>query len=175
MALTKEQKKKTLEVLKDKINRQRSITCIGFSGTGVKVFTELRRTLKEQEGEILVAKKTLIKLALKEKYPDMATELGNIHGEIALAFGFKDALMPIKSVYKMSTKKKSIRILAGMFDNKFVTKEEVIALAQLPSREELFVKLMGTISAPSRNLVSVLQGNLRDLISIFNQVTLRNL
>ncbi len=175
MALTKEQKEKTLEVLKDKINRQKSITCIGFSGTNVKIFTELRRILKEQKGEMLVAKKTLMKLALKEKYPDMAAELGNIHGEVALAFGFEDALTPIKSIYKMSTANKSIEILAGLFDDKFITKEEVIVLAKLPSREELLVKLMGTMSAPSSNLVRVLCGNLRDLISIFNKVTLRSI
>lgn len=174
MALTKKQKKEILESLKERIDRQKSIVFVGFTGIKVKDFSNLRRKTKTEGGELLVAKKTLINLALKDNYPETAKEVAKIEGEIALVFGFKDALAPMKSVYQMSTENENLKILAGLFEEKFINREEVITLAKLPSREELFAQLLGTISAPLSNFTSVLQGNLRNLISIFNQVSSHN-
>ena len=87
-------------------------------------------------------------------------------GEIALVFGYKDGMGPAKTIYQFSKENENLKILGGFFEDKFRTAEDIIVLAQLPSREELLAKLLGTISAPVSNFVSVLQGNIKGLITV---------
>lgn len=174
MALNKKQKKEILNNLKDKISQQLSITFINFAGLKVEDFTDFRKKIRDDKGEVMIAKKTLIKLAFEDKLSSVAEEFKNLENEVALVFGFKNALNTIKSVEQYSLKNKNLKILAGVFEEKFISKQEVIQLAQLPSTKELQGKLVGTISAPLSNFVGVLQGNLKKIINIFNQVTLCN-
>jgi len=174
MALNKQQKKEIVNNLKDKIVQQSSITFINFAGLKVEDFSDFRKKIRDTKGEVIIAKKTLIKLAFQDKLSPIAEEFDNLENEVALVFGFKNALDTIKSVEQYSIKNKNLKILAGVFEGKFISKQEVIELAQLPSIEELQSKLVGTVSAPLSSFVNVLQGNLKKIINIFNQVTLCN-
>jgi len=162
MALTKAQKQKIIEDLKEKIAKQRAMIFVDFTGLKVKDLSNLRKKLKAADNELKIAKKTLLLLALKEKKLEMAAE--ELKGEIAIVFGYKDELSPAKIVYQFSQENPNLKILGGFLENKFREAEEIIALAQLPSREELLAKLVGSISAPISNFVNVLQGNIKGLI-----------
>ena len=162
MALTREQKQKIIEDLKEKIAKQKAMILVDFTGLKVKDLSNLRKKLKAADNELKIAKKTLLLLALKEKKLEMAAE--ELKGEIAIVFGYKDELSPAKIVYQFSQENPNLKILGGFLENKFREAEEIIALAQLPSREELLAKLVGSISAPISNFVNVLQGNIKGLI-----------
>ena len=62
------------------------------------------------------------------------------------------------------------KILGGLLENNILAVEQVLSLAKLPSKQELLAKLVGSLSAPSRNFVGVLQGNLRGLVSVLSQI-----
>ena len=162
MALTKAQKQKIIEDLKEKIAKQKAMILVDFTGLKVKDLSNLRKKLKAADNELKIAKKTFLLLALKEKKLEMAAE--ELKGEIAIVFGYKDELSPAKIVYQFSQENPNLKILGGFLENKFREAEEIIALAQLPSREELLAKLVGSISAPISNFVNVLQGNIKGLI-----------
>lgn len=168
MAITKEKKKKILEELKEKIERQKSIIFVDFSGLKIKDFSELRKKIKSQGNEIKVIKKTLINLSLKEK--KLGIDVKKLKGEIALIFGFKDEILPAKTAFEFSNQNPNLKILGGILENKFVEVEKIIELAKLPTREELLAKLVGSISAPISNLVNVLGGNLKSLVFVLNQI-----
>ena len=162
MPLTKEQKKKIVEDLKEKIARQKAIIFVDFSGLRVKDLSNLRKKLKAANSELKVTKKTLLDLVFKKT--GLAIEAKKIKGEIALIFGYKDGLSLAKMIYQFSETNPNLKILGGFFEKKFREAEEIITLAQLPTREELLAKLVGTIFAPVSNLVNVLQGNIKGLI-----------
>jgi len=168
MALTKIQKQKILDELKDKIARQKAMVFVGIEKVKVKDLSALRKKLKLQENELKVAKKTLLKLALKENKIDF--DLKELPGEVALVFGYKDEILPAKTAYEASKENENLKILAGFIENKFYPAEEIIALAQIPSREELFARVAGGISAPLSGFVNVLQGKIRSLVYIFSQI-----
>ncbi len=174
MPLNKQQKKEIIDKLEDKISRQLSIIFINFAKIKVDDFSDFRKKIRSDKGEVIIAKKTLMSLAFQNKFPSVIEEFNSLENEIALVFGFENPLDSIKSIYQYSLENKNLKILAGIFEEKFISKEEVIKLAQLPSMKELYGKLVGTISAPLSNLVIVLQGNLKNIINIFNQVILRN-
>ena len=168
MALTKTQKEKILEDLKDKIAKQKAMILIGITGLKVKDISDLRKKLKATEGNLKVAKKTLIEKAFKES--NLKFDRGEYKEELALAFGFKDEITPAKTVYQFGLANEKMKILGGFLEGKFKEAQEFVDLAQLPSREELLAKLVGSISAPISKLVYSLQYNLKGLIYILTLI-----
>lgn len=168
MALTKAQKQKIVEDLKEKIARQKTMIFVDFTGLKVKDLSNLRKKLRAVDSELKVAKKTLLGLVFKKA--GLEIEAKKIKGEIALVLGYNDGLSPAKIIYQFSQENPNLKILGGFFEKKFREAEEIITLAQLPAREELLAKLVGTISAPVSNLVNVLQGNIKGLIYVLTKV-----
>ena len=171
MALTKEQKQNIIEDLKEKVDRQKSMVFVDLKGLKVKDLTDLRKKIKEVGGQLKVAKKTMINLVLEKT--GFKLEKG-LEGEIALVFAFKDSFSPLKKAYQFSQTNENLKILSGFFDGKFIEQEEIITLAQLPTREELLARLARSVSSPISGLVNVLQGNLKGLVYVLQQLTVNS-
>jgi len=172
MALTKEQKKKIVEDLREKIKEQKAIIFVAISGVKVKDLTILRKKLKEADDELKVAKKTLLGIILKEAKLKM--EAKELLGEIAVVFGYKNELSPAKTVYQFAESNPNVKILGGFIESQkkeFLNAEQIVELAKLPTKEELLGRLVGSISAPVSGLVNVLQGNLRNLAYLLSRIT----
>lgn len=168
--LTKQQKKQLIEELADKINRQNSLVFTDFKGLKVGEISDLRKQLREVGAEYAVAKKTLIKLAL-EKAGKKNIDISHFQGSIALALGYEDPIMPVKTISKFSKDHKVLDIIGGIMDNKLLSVDEIRELALIPSRDELLAKLVGSLKSPISGLVNVLEGNIRNLISILKQLS----
>ena len=168
MVKTKEEKKKILEELKEKISKQKVTIFVDFTGLKMKDIFDLRKKLKMVDSQLKVTKKTLAQIAFNKS--GLKTEIKKLKGEIAFVFGLKDEISPTKTIFQFSRIDPNLKILGGFLENKFVEAEKIVELAKLPTREELLGKLVGSISAPVSNLINVLQGNLRNLVSILSQL-----
>jgi len=164
MPLTKEQKKKIIEDLKEKIEKQKIMVFVDFKGLKVEDLFDLRKRFKKAGSQLKVFKKTLLNLVLKEK--EMKIDAKKLEGEVAVVFGFGDAISPAKIAYRFAVANPNLKILGGYFDGKYREAQEIIILAQLPTRDGLLAQLVRSISAPISNLVSVLEGNFKGLINI---------
>ena len=168
MPLTKEQKKQVVENLKEKIDEQKSMVFVAIAGLKADDLLDLRRKLKGEDCSLIVSKKTLLEIALKEKKLDINVK--NLEGEVASIFGFGDELSAARIANQFSSQNEALQILGGIFENSFIDKEKVIALAKIPSREELLARMVGSIKAPVSNFVNVLQGNMRGLICVLSAI-----
>ncbi len=168
MPLTKDQKKKIISDLKEKVEKQKILIFADFTGLKVKDFTNLRKKIKKEGNDIKVAKKTLLGLTLKSA--GLEVDFKKMKGEIAAIFGYGDELSAAKTVYQFTETNKNLKILGGIFEKKFIEAEKTIELGKLPTKKELLGRLVGSISAPISNLVNVLEGNIRNLIYIFSQI-----
>jgi len=166
--ITRDQKSKILDELKEKIAKQKAMVFVDFTGLKVKDISRLRRELKKNQNEMKVAKKTLLNLALQDKKLEIAKD--KLTGEVALIFGFKDEISPAKTIYQFSKTNPALKILGGFLENKFKEIEEIIALAQLPGREELLARLVGSVASPMTGFVRVLQGNIKGLMQVLSQI-----
>jgi len=176
MAKTKEQKRKILEELKDKMTQQKAMIFIDFRGLKVKDLSRLRNELKQKDSELLVSKKTLMKIALEDNKIKCNPE--EMEGEIALVFGFQDELSPAKAIYNFSKENSNLKILGGYIksqEQEFLSAENIIALGQLPSKEELLARLVGSLSAPISNFNNVLQANIKGLMYALSAIKNKNL
>ena len=168
MALTKAEKQKILEDLKEKIEKQKSVVFVGFTGLKVKDFSNLRKKIKEAGNNITVAKKTLLGMAFKKA--GLEVELKKIKGEIAAIFGLKDEFSSAKIAYQFGEVNINLKILGGFFGNKFREAKTIIELAQLPSKEELLARLVGSIKAPVSNFVYALNYNIKGLVYLLSTI-----
>ncbi|HMB66041.1 MAG TPA: 50S ribosomal protein L10, partial [Patescibacteria group bacterium] len=164
MPKSKEQKKEILENLKQKIGDSKSVVFTNFEGLGVKENEELRNRLKQEGGEYYVPKKTLLKMALEENNISSVNPR-DIDGKLAVVFGYEDEVVPAKILDEFKEKYEGkIEFAGGILENQFLSPEKVGELAKLPSKEELYAKLVGSLAAPMSGLVNTMAGNMRNLV-----------
>lgn len=161
MALTKQQKQKIIEDLRGKIDKQKAIVLVDFTGLKAADFFDLRKKIKKINSELKVAKKTLLELVFKEKGLKIDTK--KIKGEISLIL-IEDEIASAKTVYQFTQRNPNLKILGGYFRNEFKSAEWVVELAKLQSKEELLAKLIGSLKSPISNFVNALEGNIKGLI-----------
>ena len=114
--------------------------------------------------EYAVLKNTMITLAAAELGIEGLEEY--LKGPTAVAFGFEDPVAPAKIIteYINSKKVKKISVKCGMVDKKVIDVAGVTALAELPPREVLIAKMMGSMNAPITGFVGVLSGVMRKFV-----------
>ena len=154
--------------LTEKVAKQKAIVFADFTGLKVKDLSTLKAKLKQVGAEFKVAKKTLMNLAFKET--NVAVEPSVLTGEVALVLGYADETSAAKITYEFSQVSKNLKILGGYVENRLLGVDEVVALAKLPSKQQLLANLVGTMSAPARGFASVLQGNIRGLVYLLSQI-----
>ncbi|MCF2611695.1 50S ribosomal protein L10 [Fusobacterium perfoetens] len=147
-------KVEAVAVLVEKIKRAQSIVLVDYEGIKVKEETQLRKALREAGGEYLVAKNRLFKIALKEAgVEDSFDDI--LEGTTSFAFGYDDVVAPAKvmnEVSKANAKAKIFNIKGGYLTGKRVSEAEVVALASLPSREQLLSMVLNGMLGPVRKL-----------------------
>ena len=172
MALTREQKQNKIEKLQESIAKQKAMIFVSFSGLKAQDLEELREKLNQVGAKIMIAKKSLADLAFKQEKINF--EKQEFDDELAIVFNFEDELTPIKTVYNFSKEKNNLKIISGYVEKERAGVEEMIALAQLPSKQELYAKLVGTIFAPVSNFVNVQRQNIKGLFYAFDAIVEKN-
>ena len=148
---TKEFKSEKIDAIKAKIEKAQVAIVTEYKGYTVEEITELRRAIQKDGGDYTVVKNTLAKIAIKGTPYEVLAE--KLTGPIALAFGFNDPVSPAKAVSKFIKDTKKGVILGAALDGKLLTEAETKALANLPSKEELYAKLLGSINSPASGIV----------------------
>ena len=169
MATSKSKKEEIVKDLDQKFSDFKSVVFVNYSGVGVGDLQSIRKELREEGVDIKVAKKTLLDLVLKRH--NISANAKSLEGQIAVVFGYKDEVTPAKIIYKFTKKIEKLKILAGILEKEFIGQDKVMALAQIPSYEELLAKMVGSMQAPISGLVNVMQGNIRGLVQVLNAIS----
>jgi large subunit ribosomal protein L10 len=169
MAKTREQKEQTVAALTTSFKDSKLAVLTDYRGLNVPAISELRLKLREVGVSYSVAKNTLVKIALTAAEKNVE-DTSVFTGPIGIAFG-ADEVEATRIVYEFAKTNDALEILGAIDeDGKVLTKEEVTALAQLPSREQLLAQVVGTIAAPLSGFVRVLNGNVTGLVYALNAI-----
>lgn len=142
--------------LQEKLQRASATVLTDFRGMTVAEMTELRDALAAEEIEYQVVKNTLMRLASQDT--SSASLKPALKGTCAVAIGYRDPTIPARIIKKFSKTNEKLKIKAGALGARLLGPDQVIALADLPSRDELLGKLLGTLNAVPTSLVTVLSG-----------------
>ena len=165
MAKSRLQKEEQLVRLNDQFGSKKAVF-VDYQGLSVKEIENLRNSLEEKGVKFVVVKNTLAKIALKNAGIEVADEL--LKKPVAVAFA-DDEVTPSKEIKNFTKLHENLQILGGVIEKEFVPVSTIEALALLPSREELYAKVVGSIASPLSGLVNVMIGNVRGLVSILSQ------
>ena len=153
--------------VKEGVSKKSSTFVVSYRGISSAQMNTLRKNLRRKKAEVLVSKTSVARIALKEaKFEDLAA---HIEGQMALILSNADASEVSKVLVKFATEQEGFIVRGGVLDGAFLTQEQVKTLSDLPSREVLLAKLLGTMSAPLTRFASSLNGKTRDLMSILKQ------
>ena len=136
-------KEAKVKELADHIKDAKLVLLVDYRGTTVEADTKLRKNIREVNGELKVIKNNIIKRALDANNESGLDDV--LEGPTAVVSAKEDYLPPLKAIYKFSKENENYKIKGGIIDGKVTSVEELITLAQLPSREELLAKLAGSL------------------------------
>ena len=166
--MARPEKEAVVKELTDKFSSAKSLVITDYLGLNVAEMTELRSKLREAGVEFKVVKNTLATIAANDVEMEEMTEF--FSGPTAIAFGEEDAVSPAKVLVEFAKDHEVLEIKAGLLNGEIISKEKVESLAEIPSREELLAKAFASMKAPLSGMVNVLQGNIRGLVQVLNQI-----
>lgn len=171
MAKTKEQKQVALKDLKEKLARQKLTVFIDFSKVDSATLFKLRDALKIENCNLQVVKKTLLRKVLDLLgAKELAKKVEEVEGQLALAFSFEDEVSAAKFCLQAQKENREVKILGGALGKDYQIKERILEIAELPSREELLARLVGSLNSPLSKFVYVLKANLTNFVSVLTEL-----
>lgn len=168
MGKQREAKALLVKEIKDKLGQSIVSILVDYRGLNVAEMTGLRRELRAAGVEFKVVKNTLTRIASRELgLQDLEPYL---EGPTAIAFSLKDPVAPAKILSNMAKNNEHLKLKAGVLQGKVIGLNQLKALAELPPREELLGKMVGSLQAPLYGMVSALSGPIRKLVYVLEAI-----
>jgi len=148
------EKDNVVSTLKDKLAKAQSLVLVDFRGLPVDADTKMRNEFRAAGCEYRVIKNTLLGLAVKGTKMDVLDD--HLKGPTAVAYSFEDPAAPAKVAAKVAKEQEKLVIKGGYVDGKALDKNGVVALSQLPGKDELRAKFLATLQAVPQNFLALL-------------------
>ena len=137
--------------IKARVDRTPYVLLTDYTGMQVPQFNELRNRLQGASAELRVVKNTLLRRALKDSnLPDLESYLA---GQSAVIMGEQDVSAVAKVLKNFAAEFQKPKIKVGILDRAVIDVAQIMALADLPSKEVLQAQLLGLLIAPASTLV----------------------
>ena len=153
--MNRTQKEESVATLKEKFAKAPHAFVTEYRGLKVSEMTDLRREVRKTEGEFGVVKNRLAKRGVAGS--SMAGLEGFFKGPTAVVWGRSDAAQLAKFLVRFKKDYPLFKIKAGFLDGRLIKEAEIEELAKLPSKEELYAKLLGVLIGPAARLARTLQ------------------
>lgn len=151
-------------------SKAKSAVVANYQGIDAQGITALRVHMRSRSVDFRVVKNTLARRAVKDTVLEVLGE--DFKGPIAVVVGFDDAIAPAKALadFAKSGAPKAPDVICGVVEGKKVSPEEVQAIADLPSREELISKMLSVFQGPTTNFAGVFSSLLRKLVGTLDAI-----
>lgn len=163
MPITKERKEELVAELVQELRKVQALIISDYRGLPTAELAKLRNVLRGKKAGLHVVKNTLLDLALKRAGMPVPEDL--LAGPTVLAFCYNDIAGPAKAINAF-LKEKELKVKGAIMGGSVLRGAEAEALALLPSREQLFGRLLGTINAPSSQVVGVVASGIRQVLYV---------
>ena len=159
-----------VEELHGMFSRAKSAVVANYQGIDAEGIAALRVHMRSRSVDFRVVKNTLARRAVKDTSLEVLSE--DFKGPISILVSFEDAVAPAKALadFAKSVATKSPEVICGVVDGEKVSPEEVQALAELPSREELISQMLSVFQGPTTNFAGVFSSLLRKLVGTLDAV-----
>jgi len=164
LAISKARKDELVAQYIELINSSNAIFMTEYTGLSVSDMEALREKVREADGAFYVTKNRLLRVAMEQTDTPVPEEL--LTGQMAAGFAMSDAPPLAKALVDYAKKEEKLIIKGVIFDGDVLAADGVKALASLPTLPEVQSQLVGIISAPARNLASVIASGVRQVVNV---------
>src|SRR4029077_6292919 len=154
MAVSKAKKMEQVEELSGDLKNVSSVIVATYTKQTVEKDFELRKTLRTTGAKYRVVKNTLAERASKGTKVEQA--LTNLVGVTSIAYTEGDPVALAKALSKYAKDNPEFSFKAGVVEGRVVSIKEIEALATMPSKEEIYSKLLYLLNAPAQRLVTAM-------------------
>ena len=162
------QNKEMLASIKEDLTDVSAVWVVDYRGLTVKEIQNLRNSIREADGSMKVYKNTLMHIALEEL--EMASMDEILEGPSAFVFAGADPVASAKALKEFAKTNDKLEVKGGLMDGAFVNAEQVQAVADLPSREQLFGQLADLINGFARRIAVSINDMPSSIARAVNQV-----
>ena len=150
------------------LDKSGAVFLANYSGMTVEDLTMMRRDLKAVQADFHVVKNTIAQKAIEGRDENVLSSL--FKGQIGVVFAYGDAAAAAKMFSGAVKKFDKLKIMGGYMEKSLLTAPSIEKLASLPSREVLLSQIIGSLIAPHRGVLNVLQGVSRNLVQVLNAI-----
>jgi large subunit ribosomal protein L10 len=163
-------KRKLKDELKIRLQGANAAIVTEYRGLSFAEMSQLRVELRKAGAELTVAKNRIVIKAIEDGVDHASPLKTQLKGPSALVTIKGDAAATAKALLKFSSEHEALKVKGGVLDGRGLTVKDLKALSELPSKEVLLARLVGTLVAPHRGLLGVLNGVPRQLVQVINAI-----
>lgn len=167
MAVTRAKKVEQVDSLSSELQKVSSMIVATFGKLTVSQDFELRKALRSSGAKYRVVKNTLAERA--SKGTKVEEVLKGLEGRTSIAYTEGDPVALAKALSKYAKDNPEFTFKAGVVEGRVISIKEIEALATMPSKEEIYSKLLFMLNAPAQRLVTVMNAVGRDVAVVINQ------
>jgi large subunit ribosomal protein L10 len=167
MAVTRARKVEQAERLGEDLKKVSSLIVTTYSKLTVAQDFELRKTVRNSGAKYVVVKNTLAERAAKGTKVEAA--LTNLSGVTSIAYTEGDPVMLAKALAKYAKDNPEFSFKSGVVEGRVISIQEIDALATMPSKQEIYSKLLYLVNAPAERLVRTVNAVGRNLAVVLQQ------
>lgn len=169
MAKSREAKSELLAKYKALLTEKNGFIAVDTKSIDNATVTTLKKQLKAEGNNMAVVKNTVFKIALDEaKYP---VESADFDGQTGIITYDDDPTVIAKFVKKVQKDTELLDAKFGVVEGEFVTKERIMQLAEIPSREQLLAKMLGSMLSPVSGFMNAVTGNAKGFVQVLKQLS----
>jgi large subunit ribosomal protein L10 len=164
---SKQEKQKDLEALREEFQKTKNVFLTGFEKMTVSQDFQLRKAIREAGASYKVIKNNVAEKAAEGT--DSSALLKGIKGMTSMVWTQADPVQLAKALTKIAKENPAFTFKAGMVEGRVIDVKAINDLATMPSKEEIFAKLLWLINAPAQRLVTAINGTGRNLAVVVDQ------
>lgn len=165
MAITRDKKQALVAEIAESLSDAKAVAFARYAGLSVKDMQDLRKSARENNVSIRVVKNRLVRVSMSENKTFSGTDTSALEGQLLYAFSPEDEVAPSKVLHEFAKTHPSLELAGGFSDlGEVQSSADVIALAGLPSKNQLIAEVVAQLLSPVHDTTNALSGNLHALL-----------
>lgn len=165
MALSKDKKHELVADISQRLGASKMTVVAAYQGTPVKAMQSLRRQARDNGTHVQVVKNRLVAKALEQTDNLKDVDTSALSGMLLYAFNEADEVAPAQVLAKFAKEQPTLSFVGAISaEGKFLSADDVKALAELPGKDQLIAEVLATLMSPVNDITNALSGNLHGLL-----------
>lgn len=153
-----------------RFKKSKAVIVAEYRGLTVEEMTKLRVALRQASAEFRVVKNRIAKKSIALEFQELESLSKSLVGPVGLICAYGDSAQVTKAALNFEKDHPNFKVTAGHMEGAVLSKTQLQSIADLPSKEVLLAQIIGSLVAPHRGLLGVLNGVNRNLVQVINAI-----